>query len=148
MTSSDWLPIRGFPDLEREIEEAFGALIDEPWGRTARSEWTPAVDIDETQDAYVVTVDVPGVCANDIELHVRPQEIEIRGSRTSSRSIATATRVHTERVSGKFRRTFRLDEPVDPRSAECECEDGVYQIRVRKLGSDNAQEHTREDEAR
>jgi HSP20 family protein len=133
---------RRFLDLEREIEEAFGALIDEPWGRTFPAEWSPAVDIDETPEAYIVSVDLPGVCADAIELHIRPREIEIRGTRTVSQSIASATRIHTERVSGRFRRRFPLEEPVDPQSAKCECEDGVYQVRVRKLRQNNDREYT------
>ena len=136
MTGAEWMPIRRFLDLEREIEEAFGFLIDEPWGRTLPAEWSPAVDIDETPESYIVSVDVPGVCADDIELHVHPREIEIRGTRTVSRSIASVTRIHTERVSGRFRRSFQLDDPVDPQSAECECEDGVYRVRVRKQPSE------------
>lgn len=139
MRNSDWMLTSAFLDPEREIEEAFGVLIDEPWGRTEQPRWAPAVDIDETEEAYIITIDVPGVCTDDIELRVRPREIEIHGTRTSSYSVATSTRIHTERVSGAFRRTFPLDNPVDPQSAECDCEDGVYQVRVRKLrsGGDN-----------
>jgi HSP20 family protein len=148
MTESERTPTRRFLDLEREVEEAFGSLIDEPWGRRTRPEWVPAVDVDETRDAYIVTVDVPGVPADDIELRVRPREVEIRGTRTSSRSIATAARIHTERVSGGFHRTFRLDDPVDPQSAKCEYKDGVYEVRVRKLHQGNEHDDAWEDETR
>lgn len=132
MRGSDWMPIRKLLDLERDIEEAFGALIDEPWGRTGRGEWAPAVDIDETPDGYHVAVDLPGVRADSIELHVRPREIEIRGIRASVRTAASARRIHTERRVGRFRRVFPLEHPVDPRTAEGRCEEGVYHIQVNK----------------
>jgi HSP20 family protein len=132
MTESDWTPMRPFLDLQREIDEVFGALIDEPWGRRGSTRWLPAVDIDETAEAYLVTVDLPGVCADDVQLHVRPREVEIRGTRVSSRSVASATRIHTERSAGHFRRTFPLDHPVDPETAESRCQDGVYQVKVKK----------------
>lgn len=129
-------------DWEQEIEDAFGNLIDEPWGRRARAQWSPALDIDETPSAYIVTVDVPGVCGDDIALRVRPHAIEISGIRSVSRSVASAARIYTERVTGRFRRLFPLEDPVDTQSVTWECEHGVYRIHVRKQHSDNHDKHT------
>ena len=138
MTGSDWALMRRFMDLERELDDAFDSLIDGPWGRGERAEWNPAVDIEDTGDAYLVTVDVPGICGDQIELRLGPREIRIRGQRSSSRSVATATHIHRERVTGQFVRTFRLAEPIDTGSAKCQCENGVYQVRVRKLRAGGA----------
>lgn len=132
MMQSDWPPVGRFPDLEREIEEAFGALIDEPWGRTARSEWIPAVDIEETPDAYRISMDLPGVSVDDIHLEVKVHQIEIRGRRSAARSTLSGRRIHTERCIGRFRRTFPLPHPVDPRTATGRYEDGVYLVYVKK----------------
>ena len=132
MTGSGWKPIQRLLDLERDIEETFSFLIDLPWGRAGRADWRPAVDIDETPEGYTVTADLPGVCAGDVELRVLPREIEICGTRVSSRSVASATRVQTERSVGRFSRRFHLAHAVDPRTAECRCQDGIYQVHVRK----------------
>ncbi len=145
MKYSDWMPIRIFLDLELEFEEVFEALIDEPWGRTFCAEWSPAVDIDETPNCYIFTVDLPGTRADTVEIRIRPWEVEIRGTRTPARYDAPATRIHTERVSGRFRRRFAMEEPVDPKSAECESENGVYQVRVLKLREKNDHKREKED---
>jgi HSP20 family protein len=148
MTEPEWNALRRLLDIEQEIDEAFGALIDEPWGRTEGSDWIPAVDIDETEDAYVVTVDLPGVTLHDVRLHVRPREIEISGKRASSRTTASAARVRSERTIGRFRRSFPLERAVDPRTAESRCADGVYQVRIMKVRTDDEHDDTREGETR
>jgi len=132
MKRSKWTPVLRFWDLKREIDEAFDNLIDEPWGRTARAQWLPAVDIDETPDAYIVTIDLPGVCADDVELRIHPWEIEIRGTRTTTRSVESARRILTERSVGRFHRKFKLEHAVDPNTAESECKDGLYRLEVKK----------------
>ena len=137
MEESDWVPILRFLDLKREIDEAFGTLIDEPWGRTMRAFWMPAVDIDETADAYIVTIDLPGLCEDDVELHVRPTQIAIRGTRVAARTVASAVRVHTERVVGHFHRQITLPRAVDPDTAEIRCDRGIYQIRLKKRSREN-----------
>jgi len=142
MTRGDWMSVRGFLDWTRELDQAFDDLIHEPWGRTARTDWSPAVDIDETPDGYIVYVDVPGFCTGDVEVGVRPRKIEIGGTRTVTRTVETATRIHRERVTGAFRRTFSLERDVDPDSVTCRCERGVYEIHVRKQHPE--QDHTEE----
>ena len=119
-------------NLEHEIEELFGHLIDRPWGRDGPVDWLPPVDIDETPDAYEVSMDLPGVCADDIELHLRPFEIEICGTRSTRRSSASATRVHAERTTGRFCRTFALQHEVVPDSAQSRCAEGILRVRIKK----------------
>lgn len=124
------------PDLRRELEDAFDALIDTPWGRSPNGPWMPAVDIEETEKAYYVTVDLPGVCTDDVQLRVRRREIDIRGSRSAVRRMETAHRIHTERITGHFRRTFHLNHAVEPESATWRCAEGVYEVEIKKRPED------------
>lgn len=147
MTGSGWTHMHRFLDLKRDIEETFGSLIDEPWGRTPGAQWMPAVDIYETRDAYIVSVDLPGVGADEVELHVRTWEIEICGTRAASRTVASATRVHVERMVGRFCRTLALEHPVEPETAESRCADGVYEVSVKKHTTTHEQNDTREGDS-
>lgn len=132
MTARDHGPFRLFRDLSQEIEDTFDALIDKPWGRTGQADWTPPMDIEEVADAYYVTVDLPGVQADDIQLYVRPWEIEICGTRTFERASASAARIRIERGRGRFCRTFRLEHEIDPDRASSHCDNGVYRLRIAK----------------
>lgn len=140
MTERHWIPVRRLQDLERDIEEAFGALIDQPWGRGGRIDWMPAVDIDETRNAYIITIDLPGIGNHKISVHVRPHEIDISGTRRSARTEATSTRIHTERLVGRFQRTFYLEHPVEPDTAQSACDAGVCVLRVRKRADNGEHE--------
>ena len=136
MNNSHISPLHKWLDFRHDIEDTFSNLIDQPWGRN-RPDWVPQVDIDETTDAYVVTIDLPGVCEDEVELHVEARRIEIRGTRTYTETRASATRIHTERTVGRFRRGFRLEHAVDPDSATSRYSDGVYEITIKKRSANS-----------
>ena len=123
----DW-----FSDLQREIDETFARIIDEPWGRAGESDWTPAIDIVETAEGYIISVDLPGICEDEVHVRVQPAAVEIHGSRICEQTVRGAKRIRTERMSGRFRRTVDCGRPVDPDSVTCHCRDGVYEIRLQK----------------
>jgi HSP20 family protein len=95
--------------------------------------WTPAVDVYETRDSYIVTAEVPGMNRPDIDLTVEDWRLTIRGQRTD-RGASGITHFHqVERGHGAFARSFEFAEQIDPGAVSADLTDGVLTIRLPKV---------------
>lgn len=133
MSLMPWKPYRLMRDLERQIDDLFDELIHEPWGCFSGEDvWQPEIDIYETEDAYIIEADLPGVLAKDVEVTVDDHWVTIRGTRKTAELIESVQGIVLERRYGSFSRRFYLDQTVDPAKAESRCEQGIYKVRLPK----------------
>ena len=98
--------------------------------------WAPPIDIYETAAAYIITVEVPGVTREDVELAVEESRLVIRGRRAEERDRggAEAVRYHlVERGYGTFTRSFEFAEKVDVHGVGADLADGVLTITLPKV---------------
>ena len=94
--------------------------------------WAPALDITERKDAYLVTVELPGIKAEDVEIMVEDGLLTIQGERHPAGDSA-AEKVHrAERRYGAFRRLITLPRHVQADAIEATAQDGVLRILVPK----------------
>jgi HSP20 family protein len=94
--------------------------------------WTPAVDITERKDGYLVAAELPGVGIDDLELTFEDRRLTIQGQRRVEPD-SSEERVHrAERRYGAFRRSITLPTNVKPEAIEASTQDGVLQIMVPK----------------
>jgi HSP20 family protein len=94
--------------------------------------WVPALDISERENAYLVTVELPGVKARDVEIMFADGLLIIQGERHPAGDPA-AEKVHrAERRYGAFRRLITLPRHVQADAIEATAHDGVLQILVPK----------------
>lgn len=94
--------------------------------------WVPAVDVVETEAAYVLSVEVPGVAREDVELAADGRWLELSGSRPQPGEGSFA---QMERSYGPFRRAFELPAPVDIEAVSADLVQGVLTITVPKRSS-------------
>jgi len=99
--------------------------------------WSPAVDVLETEDGYLLFAELPGVRRDDIQLQVRDRRLELSGRRQSLGENRNFLRM--ERSYGPFRRTFDLGSPVDVDGISAGFEKGVLRVHVPKLGGGSTQ---------
>jgi len=132
MSHLPWNPIRSVEDLTDDIEDAFWRLVHDKWGGEP-GDWRPAVDIYETDDAYFLTADLPGVKPEDMGIEVRRRNIILSGQRCFQISSESRREVRVERVCGRFRREFRLDHAIDEREVEISFDYGICDARLPKL---------------
>ena len=92
--------------------------------------WSPAVDVLETEDAYLIFAELPGVQRDEIQLQVRDRRLEISGRRQTLGENRNFLRM--ERSYGPFRRTFDLGAPVDVDAISAAFEAGVLRVLVPK----------------
>ena len=95
--------------------------------------WAPSVDVIETEDAYLLFVELPGVRKEDIQLNVRDRRLELTGRRQALGENRNFLRM--ERSYGPFRRAFDLGAPVDTESITADFEAGILRIHVPKRAS-------------
>ena len=96
----------------------------------AAGTWAPAVDVLETDEAYVLVAELPGVRREDIEVEVQGRRLEISGRR---KPLAEAQGfVRMERSYGPFSRSFELDQPLDEAAVSSLFERGVLTVRAAK----------------
>jgi HSP20 family protein len=112
--------------VQKQLEHLLRAL---PVGPVRRQPWTPPASVVEDADGYLVSVDVPGISAEDVEVVVDGRRLEVRGRR----DLLTEGRIHvSDRPFGAFHRTLLFPIALDPGRVELECEDGVVAVRVRR----------------
>ncbi len=92
--------------------------------------FTPPVDVLETDDEYLVKVDLPGVKADDVNVELNENVLSISGARVAGEPGGQAQLV--ERPYGSFARTLTLPQGVDSDSIEAEYQDGVLELRIPK----------------
>jgi HSP20 family protein len=95
--------------------------------------WRPAIDISERADAYVVTVEIPGVTAGEVEITMEDGLLTIQGRRHAAREAAGEKIHRSERGHGVFPRSVTLPSShVKADETEASVRDGVLEILVPK----------------
>lgn len=117
-------------DLDRLMSREFGQRDDESLG--AVSEWIPAVDVQEQDDAFLITADVPGVKPEDIDITMENGVLSLRGRREHQARTEERGFRRIERSTGEFFRRFTLPDAADAESIEATCSNGVLTIRIAK----------------
>jgi HSP20 family protein len=92
--------------------------------------WSPAVDVLETEDVYLVHAELPGVRREDIDLQAEERRLEISGRRQPAEEHRSFLRM--ERSYGRFRRVFELAEPIDVEGVVAQFERGMLRVSVPK----------------
>ncbi len=93
--------------------------------------YRPNADIFETTDAYIVSVDIPGVSADRIDIRLDTQTLTING-RVEPRYQSEARRLLQEYGIGDFHRSFRVGENIRADSISADYTDGVLTVTLPK----------------
>jgi HSP20 family protein len=127
-TREPWDPFREFSDLQRQMNQ----LLDSVWSTRAAGDgaWSPLVDIEETDDAWTVEADLPGVKKDNIHLDASDSELVITGE-ISERERKGTLRRRTRRT-GRFEYRVTLPGDVDTGNIDASLSDGVLTVRIPK----------------
>lgn len=104
-----------------------------PGAATGAPAWAPPVDICERQDGYVLTVELPGVKVEDLEIAFQDGLLTIQGERSRTQDAPEEQFHLLERRYGHFRRSITLPRHVQADAIEASTEDGVLHVRVPKV---------------
>jgi HSP20 family protein len=94
--------------------------------------WMPALDISERKDAYLITVELPGVALDDLQIAMEDRLLTIQGERVFAHDSSEQQFHRIERRYGTFRRSITLPAHVVADAVQATVDDGVLQILVPK----------------
>ena len=95
-------------------------------------EWTPAVDIHEEDNCYMLTADIPGVNRKDMEITLDEGVLTVKGERKSETGVTEEGYRRRERINGTIERQFNLPDTVDTANISAKAEDGILKIAIPK----------------
>ena len=95
-------------------------------------EWTPAVDIREEADRFVLVADIPGVDRDNVDITLDKGVLTIKGERSARHGEEDREYRRRERIHGAFMRQFTLPDTVDAQHISATVADGVLEIVIAK----------------
>ncbi len=125
-------PNRTVRDLQREVDSIFDQFFGRGSDDDTSTVWAPRTDLSETDDAFRIRLDVPGMTKDDIAINLQNNTLTVSGERSSERQEDGEEYVRVERAFGNFHRTFTLPDAVDPDRVEATYDEGVLTINVPK----------------
>jgi len=130
--AASWNPFRELDD----IQSRFSKLLESTFGDVPTSmfgTWTPPVDIEETDDSFVIEAELPGVKREDINVELDENQLSVHGE-IKERERAGVLRRQTRRT-GHFDYRVTLPAQVQPDNVEASLDDGVLQLKLHKTES-------------
>ena len=119
--------------IQREMNRMFDGFFrgtgDEDY---TLSSWTPAVDIAEHDDEYLVKVELPGVNKDDVKLTLENNILTIRGEKKQEKETKKENYHRVERSYGSFQRSFTLPAAVKADKIDASYNDGVLTVSLTK----------------
>jgi len=129
-----WEPFAGIDEAFTRLPGMLGR-----WPRTFETngeklfDWSPSVDISETDTEYLIRADLPAVMKEDIHVTLDDGMLTISGERKQKTEEKKERTHRVETLYGKFSRSFSLPEIADAENIRAESKDGVITVHVAKL---------------
>jgi HSP20 family protein len=137
MTTMRWDPFQDLRSAQDEMAQMHPTLahalgLHSQQGNARTTAWAPALDISERKDAYLVTVELPGLKPEDLDITMEDGLLTIQGERQFTSESSEQQFHRVERRYGAFRRAITLPAHVLAEGIQASFEDGVLQILVPK----------------
>lgn len=126
-----WDPFRDLERTRSEFDRMF-TRVGESGGGAFRAPWSPVSDVIETDDAIVITAELPGVRDEDVDITIQNGMLTVKGERRLEDEVTKEHYYHLERSYGGFERSFRLPEGVKEDDIKAGVAYGVLRVTIPK----------------
>ena len=133
-------PVNLFNQFNDEMNRYFS--LTRAGAANQERDWTPAVDIREEGNRYLLTADIPGVNRKDIEITLEEGVLTVKGERNTEAEVAEPGYRRRERSHGTFMRQFTLPDTVNTTDISASAADGVLEITIPKQEKPEARKIT------
>lgn len=133
MAIRKWSPLAEMASMQREMDRMFREFVGrEPWAFWRReAEWEPAAELVETKENLVLSVELPGVQAKDVDISVQEGAVLIKGEKRGVDR--PEAQMHLgERYYGAFERKVDLPASAMPDGIKATIVDGVLTLTIAK----------------
>jgi HSP20 family protein len=119
------------------LRDELDRLFESPLAELTRSSqllsgWTPALDVYEDKENFIVKAELPGMKKEDVEVSLHDGALSISGERKSETKHEDAEAYRAERFFGRFQRTVTLPAPVAADKVKAQYKDGVLTVTLPK----------------
>lgn len=134
MTLARFSPMSDFVSLREAMDRLFEDSVIKPtmWTGLGAGQIAVPVDLWETNDAYHLRADLPGLAPGDIDINVTSESVAISGETKAQQDVANDGWLRQERRVGKFQRAFTLPVQIDPDKVQATFTNGVLELVVPK----------------
>lgn len=132
-----WEPFRELEEMGRRLEDIVGRpLTPAIWRRLpAEMGWSPAIEMFEKEDRYIVKAELPGLKEEDIDVSIVGETLTIKGERNSETEVKEDEYYCCERSYGSFFRSIAIPSTIDTKKIEASYDDGVLEISLPKAAA-------------
>jgi HSP20 family protein len=130
-----WDPFRELEDVSSRLNRIFGrplARMEPNSEMLAMVDWTPSADISETDTAYLIKAEIPGVKKEDVKVTLQDGILTIQGERKSEKEEKDKKFHRIECSYGSFMRSFRVPDDADESGVKAEFKDGILNVTLNK----------------
>jgi HSP20 family protein len=128
-----WEPFRELSSLQSEMNRLFNtAFENQGSGPSTARRWTPAMDLLETDDEFVLRADLPGLSESDVSIELEDNVLTLSGERRTEHEDKREGFYRMERAFGAFSRSLTLPKGVDPEGVNAAFDRGVLEVRIPK----------------
>ncbi len=132
-----WDPFRELQDMSDRLNRmiarpASGGSVGQGREVMTVADWTPTVDISETEAEYAIKAELPEVKREDVKVTVEDGVLTIQGERKQEKEEKAKKYHRIERSYGRFVRTFTLPDTVDESKVKAEYTDGILHLHLPK----------------
>jgi HSP20 family protein len=137
-----WTPLRSVmsfrDEMDRLLDDFYGRVT--PSGESYEGDWLPAMDMRETDNEVVASVELPGLSKGDIKVSVKNNVLSITGEKKTEKAEENQNIHRVERAYGYFKRSVVLPVEVDSEKVKATFKDGVLKITLPKVESKKPKE--------
>lgn len=123
------LPAHSLWNMLSDVDGFFDRTLDADEKNIA---FSPRTNIEETKDAYLLNLDLPGVKREDVKIDINARTLTVSGDRKSETQTERAGFQRYECVTGAFSRSFTVPDGIDANQVDATLADGVLRVTIRK----------------
>ncbi|HTL46711.1 MAG TPA: Hsp20/alpha crystallin family protein [Verrucomicrobiae bacterium] len=137
-------PFADMQSVQQNMQQFFNQF-NQRWNQMAKSSsFQPDTDLQDKGDAFVATLDLPGMQKDQIKIDVTEDTLTVSGERQSDNQEKNKQGYYSmERTFGSFRRSMSLPEKVVPDNVTAKYDNGVLEIKLPKLTPQKEQQKTK-----
>jgi HSP20 family protein len=128
-----WEPLREVSSLQTEMNRLFNTMFESPTvGNGGTRRWSPAMDLLETEDHFVLRADLPGMREEDVAIELEDNVLTVSGERKADHEENGEGFYRVERAFGSFSRSLTLPRGIDAEAVNAGFTNGVLEVRIPK----------------
>ena len=130
-----WNPMREMMNLRTEMDDLFENFfgLTRRGGDLEYGRWRPRINIEENDNNYEITAEIPGMSKEDIEIDLRGDILTLKGEKKIEEEKKDKNFHLCERCYGQFVRTIRLPENAEKDKIDAEYKDGILKLNIPKV---------------